>query len=129
MKICKNIYILAQDIKALLEEFESPPYTCLFKGDTTERRKIFQNCHNKNQSILEEKWGFQLESKESSIAHGGRGVFVKKGKIHKGQVASLYPGLVYQPYHPILLASIKNAYIFRCSDGTMLDGKKKGLSG
>ena len=57
------------------------------------------------------------------------GVFVKKGKIHKGQVACLYPGLVYQPYHPILLASIKNAYIFRCSDGTMLDGKKNGLSG
>ena len=64
-----------------------------------------------------------------TVPEGGRGVFVKKGKISKGQVACLYPGLVYKPYHPILIASIRNAYIFRCSDGTMVDGKNNGLSG
>ena len=127
--INSSFFFSAQDIKALLKEFQTPPYTCIFKGDTAERREIFQNCHKKNQNILYEKWGFQLEIKQSTVFEGGRGVFVKKGKICKDQVACLYPGLIYKPYHPILIASIRNAYIFRCSDGTMLDGKTKGVSG
>ena len=71
---------------------------------------------------------FELKLAPSTISGAGRGVFVKSGKIQKGQIACLYPGLVYQPWDKILLASIKNAYIFRCSDGVMLDGKPKGLS-
>lgn len=56
-------------------------------------------------------------------------MFVKRGVIKKGQLTTLYPGLVYKPYQPILLASIGNSYIFRCSDGTLIDGKATGLSG
>ena len=117
---------IEKDLYFLLESFKSPPYTCLFRGNTSERRQIFKSCHDQNQEILQNSWNFQLDIKSSNIKDGGRGVFVKKGKIKKGQTTTLYPGLVYKPYHPVLLASISNSYIFRCSDGSMLDGKTKG---
>ena len=81
-----------------------------------------------NSKVLLVQEGFQLDLKSSSIPGAGRGVFVKEGKIKAGQIACLYPGLIYQPHHPILLASVRNAYIFRCADATLIDGKSKGLS-
>ena len=111
----------------LLEQFKSPPYEIVFK-DTKDRIIKFKNLHLYNQKILFKVCGFQLELRPSTIPIAGRGVFVKAGKIKKGQIACLYPGLIYQPHHPILLASIRNAYIFRCCDGIMIDGKSRGLS-
>ena len=63
-------FFLAEDIICLLESFEVPPYTCLFKGDTSERRNIFHNCHIKNQDKLNNHWGFELEIKPSTIPEG-----------------------------------------------------------
>ena len=63
-------FFLAEDIICLLECFEVPPYTCLFKGDTCERRNIFHNCHIKNQDKLNKHWGFELEIKPSTIIKG-----------------------------------------------------------
>ena len=63
-------FFLAEDIICLLESFEVPPYTCLFKGDTSERRNIFHNCHIKNQEKLHNQWGFELEIKPSTISEG-----------------------------------------------------------
>ena len=72
-------YFLAEDIICLLESFEVPPYTCLFKGDTSERRNIFHNCHIKNQDQLNNRWGFELEIKPSTIPEGNvlRGIDTK----------------------------------------------------
>ena len=58
----------------------------------------------------------------------GKGVFLKQGRILRGQVVALYPGTIYMPYQPILLPSLKNPYIFRCSDGVFVDGNYKGIS-
>ena len=63
-------FFLAEDIVCLLESFEVPPYTCLFKGDTSERRNIFHNCHIKNQDKLNNHWGFELEIKPSTVPEG-----------------------------------------------------------
>ena len=58
--------------------------------------------------------GFNLELRPSSITGIlGKGVFVKCGTVQRGQIVCLYPGLVYQPHQPVLIASIRNAYIFR----------------
>jgi hypothetical protein len=63
-------FFSAGDIIRLLESFEVPPYTCLFKGDSSERRNIFHNCHIKNQEKLHNQWGFELEIKPSTISEG-----------------------------------------------------------
>ncbi|ESO06991.1 hypothetical protein HELRODRAFT_77053, partial [Helobdella robusta] len=72
--------------------------------------------------------GFRLCRSESRIEGGGVGVFVSSGKINSGSIVALYPGLIYNPGEPIFLPSIGNQYIFRCEDGTLIDGKDFGLS-
>ena len=119
---------LCDQLVKLLERFEWPPYEVAFCRDKNEQKIYFSKLHRHNQNIMSHICGFELKLAPSTISGAGRGVFVKSGKIQKGQIACLYPGLVYQPWDKILLASIKNAYIFRCSDGVMLDGKPKGLS-
>ena len=42
--------------------------------------------------VLMELCGFNTEINESLLEEGGRGVFVSKGMIRKGQLAALYPG-------------------------------------
>ena len=120
--------LMTTQLLKLLSDFQIPNELLIYKGDTKVRRAEFKNCHIRNQNILLDRFGFQLDIQKSRIPNGGHGVFVTKGSIKQGQIACLYPGLIYRPYNPILLASIRNAYIFRCSDGTMLDGKSKGLS-
>ena len=119
--------------------------------------------------------GFRLAVRPSSMGEdAGNGVFVESGgEVSAGQIVALYPGVVYQPYHPVLwvsnlkithvktvvsrhfkesrtlikllgtelsdlywtfsflgrFQSISNPYIFRCSDGTLIDGKFHGISG
>ncbi|XP_071799476.1 SET domain-containing protein 9-like isoform X4 [Asterias amurensis] len=40
----------------------------------------------------------------------------------------LLQGTVYKSWEPILLQSLANPFIFRCLDGTLIDGNDKGLS-
>ena len=118
---------LSEDLVNLLGQFKVVPYKIVFKNSKG-REKSFAHSHVENSKVLLVQEGFQLVLKSSSISGAGRGVFVKEGKIKAGQIACLYPGLIYQPHHPILLASVRNAYIFRCADATLIDGKSKGLS-
>ena len=118
---------MRSELLNLLSEFQIPNESLIFR-DSSERRTDFAQCHQRNQEVLFHQSGFQLEVKASKIPNGGRGVFVKNGLVPKGKIACLYPGLIYKPFNPILLVSIRNAYIFRCSDGIMIDGKAKGLS-
>ena len=76
-----NVQQLLSELIEILLKFEAPPYECLYKGNTAERRNIFKFCHERNRRILQEKWGFELEIKQSKIQDGGRGVFVKNGYI------------------------------------------------
>ncbi|CAB3380622.1 Hypothetical predicted protein [Cloeon dipterum] len=82
----------------------------------------------KSRKIMFLKLGFSIERGPSPIPGGGTGVFVNRGKVRKGQVVALYPGTIYRSFEPILLASINNPFIFRCLDGTHIDGKDWGLS-
>ena len=118
---------LTENLLTLLHKFEVVPYKIIFKR-SRKREKSFAQCHTENKKVLLTQEGFQLDLRSSSIPGAGRGVFVKEGKIKAGQIACLYPGLIYQPHDPILLASVRNAYIFRCADATFIDGKSKGLS-
>ena len=118
---------LSENLVHLLSQLKVVPYEIVFRNSKG-REKSFAHIHVENTKVLLNQEGFQLELKSSSIPGAGRGVFVKQGKIKAGQIACLYPGLIYQPHHPILLASVRNAYIFRCADATLIDGKSKGLS-
>ncbi|XP_059479120.1 SET domain-containing protein 9-like [Neocloeon triangulifer] len=82
----------------------------------------------KSRSIMLNKHGFKIDRAPSLIPGGGTGVFVTKGKVRKGRLVALYPGTIYRSFEPILLPSINNPFIFRCLDGTHLDGKNTGLS-
>ena len=55
-------------------------------------------------------------------------MFVSKGSVEKGQMVALYPGTLYFPGEPMLIASFGNQYILRCSDGMLVDGKHTGVS-
>ena len=55
-----NRTTLLKDLSSLLRQFRQPPYTCLFRGDTPQRRQEFRYCHDKNVDIL-------LESQVKSI--------------------------------------------------------------
>ncbi|XP_065835117.1 SET domain-containing protein 9-like [Oscarella lobularis] len=72
--------------------------------------------------------GFVVERRPSTIADAGRGVFVAEGKVSRGAVASLYPGTLYEPDEPVLFPSIGNAFVLRCVDGLLVDGKDRGIS-
>eukprot|EP00054_Salpingoeca_dolichothecata_P004918 m.32461 g.32461 ORF g.32461 m.32461 type:complete len:255 (+) comp14972_c0_seq1:157-921(+) len=84
-------------------------------------------AHQQAQQIMKTTYNFSISVQQSSIPQAGNGV-VLNGKCPKGQLVALYPGLVYQPHHPILFQSINNSFIFRCSDSVLIDGKNTGLS-
>lgn len=102
---------------------------------------------------MERILGFTIKRRRSGLPTAGTGVFVSSGQVKAGALVALYPGnnpffcrsnisfyyfnnvlciiftgTIYN-LEPILLASIHNSYIFRCSDGLYIDGKSKGLSG
>ena len=120
-------------LKQMLNKFDYPckcvkTALIIFGRDTNCRMKLFEECGRKNRENLLEYFGFELEIKSSAMPGAGKGVFLKRGKILRGQVVALYPGTIYMPYQPILLPSIKNPYVFRCSDGVFIDGNYRGLS-
>ncbi|XP_033636493.1 SET domain-containing protein 9-like [Asterias rubens] len=78
--------------------------------------------------VMRRSLGFTVERQPSSIAGGGTGVFVTSGTVAAESVIALYPGTVYKSWEPILLQSLANPFIFRCLDGTLIDGNDKGLS-
>lgn len=86
----------------------------------------FEGC-NKN-LLLEKVMGFQLLRQKSNIVNAGKGIFVSKGMVKKGQVVAIYPGTVYFPSDLIFFQSLKNQYIFSCSDNLLIDGKNNGIS-
>jgi len=87
-----------------------------------------QKYHEIGQKILFETSGFCIERTDSLVQAAGRGVKVTQGTIPQGAVTSLYCGLVYESFEPIFFQSIKNQFIFRCTDGTLIDGNDRGLS-
>ena len=110
--VLRSEQILVQELITLLTAFERPTVTLLFR-DNQSRREHFQELHQRNSEILLKSWGFDLEVRKSRIEGAGNGVFVRRGRVCKGQVASLYPGLVYDPFQPILFQSIGNPYILK----------------
>lgn len=124
---------IEQCLREMLLKFQNPCHCVntaflIFGRDTTDRRKLFEEYGRRNREILLQQFGFDLEIKISAMPGAGKGVFLRKGRILRGQVVALYPGTVYMPYQPILLPSIRNPYVFRCSDGVFIDGNYKGMS-
>ena len=120
-------------LRQILDKLENPckcveTALIIFGRDTICRRKLFKEYGRKNREILLKNFGFDLEIKTSAMPGAGKGVFLRQGRVIRGQVVALYPGTIYMPYQPILLPSIKNPYIFRCSDGIFIDGNYRGLS-
>ena len=95
-------------------------------------RRLFEALHanpnSSSQSTMKRILGFVVERRPSTIADAGRGVFVAEGKVSRGAVASLYPGTLYEPDEPVLFPSIGNAFVLRCVDGLLVDGKDRGIS-
>ena len=82
----------------------------------------------RGREVMERRFGFICERRRSGISKGGTGVFVTEGCAPKERLMCLYPGMVYLPFHPLLLVSIRNRYLLRCYDGVFVDGKSTGLS-
>eukprot|EP00095_Tigriopus_kingsejongensis_P007837 maker-scaffold1517_size37798-snap-gene-0.10 protein:Tk07837 transcript:maker-scaffold1517_size37798-snap-gene-0.10-mRNA-1 annotation:"predicted protein" len=117
-----------QNLLTLLMAFERPKVELAFR-DTAQRKGHFDSLHEVNNEILRSHWGFQLAVRTSLNPRvQGKGVFVAKGSIRKGQMVALYPGTIYEPFQPILIQSIGNQYILRCIDGINIDGNNRGLS-
>jgi len=75
-----------------------------------------------------EAFGFSLVKRKSSLGPlAGHGL-VLEGKISKGRVVCMYPGLIYLPGEPVAFCSFRNNFILRRNDGASLDGKPYGLS-
>ncbi|CAH2296306.1 SET domain-containing 9 [Pelobates cultripes] len=87
-----------------------------------------ENNHLRAEDIVYNSLGFCIVRGPSTLRSAGAGVFVCKGRVQKGAVVSMYPGTVYQNYEPIFFQSIGNQFIFRCLDGTFIDGNDKGIS-
>ncbi|XP_022097136.1 SET domain-containing protein 9-like isoform X2 [Acanthaster planci] len=81
--------------------------------------------YNAGLDVMQRMLGFTIERQPSSIPGGGTGVFVTRGTIPAETVVAMYPGTVYKSWEPILLQSITNPFIFRCLDGTLIDGNDK----
>lgn len=81
-----------------------------------------------SREVLHSEWGYSIGRRHSNIPGAGRGVFVTDGVVCKGQVVALYPGTLYHPGERLLIQSIRNPFILRCSDGVMVDGRDTGLS-
>ncbi|KAJ8040742.1 SET domain-containing protein 9 [Holothuria leucospilota] len=78
--------------------------------------------------VMFENCGFAIECSPSRLKGGGTGVLVTKGVIPRNSVVAMYPGTVYLPSEPILLQSVGNPFIFRCSDGLLIDGFNRRIS-
>ncbi|XP_003470295.1 SET domain-containing protein 9 [Cavia porcellus] len=120
------------DILTLLPQSVKSKYQDLLalqhhRVNLLENRHQLQNIF-KPEEILYKTLGFSVARATSSLISAGRGVFVTKGLVPKGAVVSMYPGTVYQKYEPIFFQSIGNPFIFRCLDGTLIDGNDKGIS-
>jgi hypothetical protein len=92
---------LMADLQSLVSQFRPPEHILMFKK-SPERLREFRLCQEENDQVLYRAWGFSLAVKASSISGAGRGVYVHRGSIRKGQMVALYPGTVYRPYQPIL---------------------------
>lgn len=92
------------------------------------RRRHFAELHRANRRHVLRHWGFSLEVRRSRLPEAGAGVFVSRGRVVRGDTAALYPGVVYEPGQPVLLQSIANQFVLRCSDGVMVDGNHRGIS-
>lgn len=84
--------------------------------------------YRRNLEEMKKDLGFIIERKPSTLPSGGIGVFVTEGKVPANTIVSMYPGVIYQSYDPILLQSIANPFIFRCIDNILIDGSDKKLS-
>ena len=51
---------------------------------------------------------------------------ILQGWMQKGVLVAIVPGTFFNPFYRF--QSLKNPYLFRCCDGTLLDGKFTGLS-
>ena len=92
---------LIQQLSELLSRFIIPNYLTSFKNSPA-RREEFRQIYAKNQDILYCMFGFNLAVADSRTKSAGRGVFVAKGQIQRGQIVALYPGTIYFPHQPIL---------------------------
>ena len=104
---------LATNLRDMLSEMENPlsiqngltlDELALFfsKSVTKKKKQLLQHFGEKNSDILFGNAGFRLDVQPSSIEGAGTGVFVREGHVSPGQIVALYPGTVYQPYHPVL---------------------------
>ncbi|XP_043238832.1 SET domain-containing protein 9-like isoform X2 [Amphibalanus amphitrite] len=85
--------------------------------------------HEKANQLLLRRLGFEVRRQRSAVPAAGRGVVVTRGTVPAGAVCAWYPGTVYLPGDPLLLASIGNQFVFACADGVHVDGRGGGLSG
>lgn len=90
--------------------------------------ELYARLHFSNQQALLQTCGFSLCHKHSSLQNAGNGIFIREGQVKKGSLVGIYAGTVYQPYQPILLQSVRNQFLFRCSDGVLLDGNDRSIS-
>ncbi|XP_037087823.1 SET domain-containing protein 9-like, partial [Pollicipes pollicipes] len=89
----------------------------------------YQKQHEKANQLLLTRLGFQLRRQPSRAPGAGEGVVVARGVVPAGAVCCWYPGTVYLPGDPLLLASLANPFVFGCADGVHVDGRGGGLSG
>ncbi|CAG7832691.1 unnamed protein product [Allacma fusca] len=88
-----------------------------------------ESIHQHNREVMTRKLGFTLQRRESSLGpNAGSGIFIEGGTVKAGSLVALYPGTIYLPSEPLLLASIRNQFIFRCKDGILIDGNDRGIS-
>ncbi|XP_076462208.1 SET domain-containing protein 9-like [Babylonia areolata] len=125
-KLASDAYIL-DTLTGLLSAFHK---CCNGAGQTAVSRHGHGSPRlaDHNLGVMREVMGFTVQRRVSSIAGGGRGVAVTDGRIPKGVMTSLYPGLIYENYEPILFQSLGNPFIFRCIDSLLVDGNDKCIS-
>ncbi|XP_077099865.1 SET domain-containing protein 9 [Siphateles boraxobius] len=133
--------------KLIQDEEVSESLVCLFtellKNDLKNQRELLrllpkpkQNIYTNVESethdapctVMLNTLGFVTERKCSSLQLAGTGVFVTRGRVHKGSIVAMYPGTIYQADDPIFFQSIRNPFVFRCLDGILIDGNDKAIS-
>ncbi len=86
--------IALTQLKALLQSLHSA-LPCLTPRDTRrilrEPAALRGGCE-RGAEVMRDVFGFSLELKRSDLSGGGRGVFVREGKVAEGQLVGLYPG-------------------------------------
>lgn len=117
-QVAKHVLSLKQRTSTPIQKIEKISEETLL----TQIEAILENLHQSRPAT-----SFTLQKKPSNIPNAGSGIFLK-GHVPNGQIVALYPGLVYAPHHPVFFNSIANAYLLRCFDGFMVDGKPRGLS-